>query len=77
MSKAQVPGTRSVRARAFLGPAEPASASPTGSIFNRPAQLVNRHRRRVAAFSTGTVRDFQPELTLLSPPNGKRQIPHS
>ena len=53
---------------AGCSPAEPASASPAGSIFNRPAQLVNRHLRRVAAFSTGIMRHFQPELTVEAQP---------
>ena len=48
---------------AGYSPAEPASASPAGSIFNRPAQLVNCHLRQVAASSTGIMRDFQLELT--------------
>jgi hypothetical protein len=44
---------------ADCSPAESISASPAGSIFNRPAQLVNRYLRQAAAFSTGIVRDFQ------------------
>jgi hypothetical protein len=44
-------------------PALPASALPAGSIFNQLAETVNHHLRRVGEFSTGTMGNFQPELT--------------
>src|SRR5580658_835790 len=45
-------------------PALPASASPAGSIFNQPAETVNHHLRRVGEFSTGTMGNFRPVLTV-------------
>ena len=45
-------------------PALPASASPAGSILNQPAESVNHQLRRVGEFSTGTMGNFQPELTI-------------
>ena len=58
-------------------PPEPASASPAGSIFNRPAEPVNRRLRPVAAFSTGIMLDFQPELTHYSDSCDKPKIERS
>jgi hypothetical protein len=48
-------------------PALPASASPAGSILKHPAETVNRSRRKLGDFSTGTMGNFQPVLTLLMP----------
>ncbi len=48
---------------AGCSPAEPTSASPAGSILNRPAELVNHHLRQVVYFSIGRMGIFQPVLT--------------
>ena len=47
-------------------PALPASASPALFMFNEPAETVNHHLSRAGEFSTGILRNFQPELTLVS-----------
>src|SRR5712692_8758525 len=44
-------------------PPEPTSASPAGSIFIQPAEIVNHLLHRVGDFSTGRMGNFQPELT--------------
>src|SRR5689334_17644646 len=44
-------------------PPVPTSASPAGSIFNPPAETVNRLRLRMDYFSTGRMGNFQPVLT--------------
>src|SRR5581483_238112 len=37
------------------------------SIYHSPAETVNHHLSRAGEFSTGTMGNFQPELTLTSP----------
>src|SRR3954464_14581616 len=37
------------------------------SVYHPPAESVNHHTTRAGEFSTGTMRNFQPELTIPSP----------